>query len=235
MRKLLGTLVLIGYGLLSYESAKAFSSNMTGFYLGPDLGYAVGSVKTKYINSSTLQNLNDDAGLFGPFAGLHAGYQKDTEVMVIGGELYMNFGSINGTLKYNGLPISLPGNLTPLVNNLLTSKIKTTRNFGYGGAFKLGAKLNRIVFYAKVALDFSKFQMKIKNGVFNGSNNKYLFGVGPGLGVEGMVSKSLILGAEWTMLMYQGKSFFNQLSGIPVTGKLKPTVGEFKIRLSVKV
>ena len=94
MRKLLAALVLIGYGLVSCKPAEAFSNNMTGFYLGPDLGYAVGSVKTKYINPFSLQNLNDDAGLSGPFAGLHAGYQKDTEVMVIGGELYMSFGSM---------------------------------------------------------------------------------------------------------------------------------------------
>jgi hypothetical protein len=239
MRKVLAALVLVGFGLMGSKPVVAFSNNMTGFYIGPSLGYAVGSVKTKYINPSilppSLQNINDDAGLFGPFAGLQAGYQKDTGAMVIGGELYMSFGSVQGTLKDNGLPITLPANITPLLNSLLASKIKTTRNFGFGGAFKLGAKMNKIVFYGKVALDFSNFKMKIQNGVFKGTNSKYLFGMGPGLGVEGLVSKSLILGAEWTMLMYQSKSFFNQLQGVPVTAKLKPIVAEFKIRLNVKI
>lgn len=220
MRKSIIAMLALVCGLITATEIHAFSNNLTGFYLGPDLGYAVANMKLKYINSPLARNIDDDASIFGPLAGLHAGYQKDTNTMLIGGEIYLTLGSIKGTIKDRNTP-------------LLT--IKTTRNMGFGGAFKLGAKINRMIFYGKLAGDFSQFKLKLQDSTFNESSKKYLFGVGPGLGVEGLVSKSLILGAEWTLLMYQSKNMLSQLNGVPITMKIKPMVSEFKIRLSMKI
>lgn len=225
-------------GLLSFNAAQAFSNNMTGFYLGPDLGYGVANVKLKYINPlisipnvnlPPLRNIDDDAAIFGPFAGLHVGYQKDTNAIVFGGEIYLTLGSLTGKIRDR--------------NPTFPLEIQTTRNFGFGGAFKLGGKLNKIVLYAKLAADFSQFRLKLQDAVIfppvnialKKTNSKYLFGVGPGLGVEGLVSKSLILGAEWTLIAYQSKNMITQANGIPITAKIKPMVSEFRLRLSMKL
>src|SRR5262245_24855036 len=146
MKKIIRALLCLSLSQCALSYSYAFSNNLTGFFVGPQLGYSMGKDKLKYRRAG-VHNINSDHSITGAVGGLFAGYQKDTESVVFGGEIFVDLGSVKGKLNDR--------------EHLL--KIDFKRSWGYGAAAKIGGKINKLVLYGKFLLEYTNFQAKVQD------------------------------------------------------------------------
>ena len=198
-------------------AAMADAGAFNGFYLGANAGVANTTSKYDYKNvaanttgtsrtsyASTGSNVfqsgkNSNAGQ----AGLYAGYNMQMGQMVVGGEAYVSLDSTKKTLYDDTANAANP-----------MFKVTLKRSVFYGLAARFGFVVSpSTMLYARLAAESGKWTMNsvaapsVANSAsaatasagantMNGTKNGIYFA--PGLGIETVVAKNLLLRAEGT-------------------------------------
>lgn len=196
-------------------SAMADAHKMTGFYAGVNVGYGAG--RTNIDSKNLTSPVKNDAGLEGVIGGLHLGYQHDFNNQFVGGlELSGNLSNTNGKVSVDGDKIT-----------------DLKRKHAFGIAARLGMKINSWLAYVKLGWESAKFDLTGASTAAADATAKKshrLNGFVPGIGMETMLTQNIMFGGEWTYTMYSSKSFKTG----DIDHKVKPRIGDFKLRLSYK-
>jgi opacity protein-like surface antigen len=180
------------------------AETFTGPYAGVNFGYGAGHIEMKDSSAKTKTT----HGMKGVIGGLHLGYQKDFGQFVAGLEASANLS--NSESK----------------NNYTDGRIVLKRRNAYGLAARLGMTLNTWLAYVKLGYENAKFDYRFNDT----KDNKRLNAFVPGFGMETKLTPNVVFGGEWTYTMYSKKSF----KKIDNDEKVKPSIGDFKLRLSYK-
>jgi opacity protein-like surface antigen len=219
MSKIVTLLATTAVAATIATSAVADSKNMTGVYVGGNIGYGAGTDHTKFINNAARVDIKRDTGMNGVVGGVHLGLQKDFGQFVAGLEGSASLSNTKGSFS----------------SGIARTTFKRKNALGVAG--RLGVKLNCWLVYAKLGYENAKFASHLNN--FNvvpssAGKNKRLNAFVPGIGFETMLNNNVLIGGEWTYSLYDGKNFNNTLRGVNVSDKHKPRIGDFKLRLGYK-
>jgi opacity protein-like surface antigen len=187
------------------------SKDLTGIYLGATTGYHSGTGQHKTLTTKR------DAGLQGQIGGLFVGIQKDYGKIVVGAEASFDLSNTSGS-----------------INDDKTGKFRLRHKNSFGFAARLGTKIGENLYYVKAAYDNSKFSSHLHTSKTSASQSKRLDGFMPGVGIEKMINANLVLGAEWSYAIYNGKHFITQLENETVKDYNSPSLSHIKMRLAYK-
>ncbi len=240
-------------------AAMADAGAFNGFYLGANAGVANTTSKYDYKNtagSSTAAHTlatsttggtsyqsgkNSNAGQ----AGLYAGYNMQMGQMVVGGEAYVSLDSTKKTLYDDTANASNP-----------QFNVKLKRTMFYGLAARFGFVVSpSTMLYARLAAESGKWTLNsiaapdtsangnaaanaaAANNVSNSKNGVYF---SPGLGIETVVAKNLLLRAEGTytfaptVKLNQDTTYLEGVNGNNVQHTAKTTQMAVKLGLAYK-
>lgn len=207
----------------SIATSAVANTNMTGVYVGANVGYGAGSDKSNFTDKNAKTFVKNDKGMTGAVGGLHLGFQKDFGQFVAGLEGAANLSNTKSSFSSN--------------SGLAGEKSTFKRKNAFGVAGRIGVKLNCWLAYAKLGYENARFSSSLNNfDVITGSasKSKRLNAFVPGIGFETMLNNHVIVGAEWTYSLYSGKNFNNKIGTTNVSDKHKPRIGDFKLRLGYK-
>lgn len=212
----LKTMIATSAVALAVATSAMADSNFTGFYLGANAGYGAGKA-IQSNKEAAPNNFSADYGMTGAIGGLHTGYQHQLGMFILGAEASANLSNTEGTSKYGNVKTSIK------------------RKHAFGLAARAGVAINSWMTYAKLGWETAKFNNKVSGHVAprldeNFSKDKRLNGFVTGLGFETLVAKNMMIGAEWTYTFYKNTAF--EAGNNP--DKVKPRIGDFKVRLGYK-
>lgn len=190
------------------------SSDMSGFYLGGNLGYGSGST---HLLAKDDENPSDISkfkfGSKGIVGGFHAGFRTMVNKFVVG---------LEGSASLNK---SNRSNMT-LNEGTEVTRLSIKRKDSFGVSSHFGPIINNWLVYGKVGYEGAKFSLRAQENSDIKHNTHRLNGFVPGIGCETLLSDNVMLGAEWSYSMYKNKKFEDS--------KIKARIGDFKLRLSYK-
>lgn len=241
LKKVLASTV-IAAGLLS-GVAHADTPNFTGFYLGANGGYGMGSGKLNtgaFGNNDVRFNLDADHGVKGFRGGLHAGYGYQFEnKFYLGLEVSGDYSNTEGKITED--------NTTGGLSSYLA---KARRKDAFGAALHLGGLLGHVLTYVKLGIETARWNFNfdgdssgdqvvdILDGVAKSDSKKErLLGFVAGLGCATMITENIKFGGEWVYTHYRKSSNLTlKSSNNPrgVTATFRPRTSDFRLRLSYK-
>jgi hypothetical protein len=200
------------------------AETFTGPYAGVNFGYGAGHIdaKTTAKHGAGTESTKNNNGLKGVIGGLHLGYQKDFGQFVAGLEASANLSNTEGKNRADKYSSSLK------------------RKNAYGIAARLGMTLNTWLAYVKLGYESAQFEAKFTDtfaaapNQINGKKKSRINGFVPGFGMETKLTPNVMFGGEWTYSMYSRKTYKAAAGTTEVTAKSKPSIGDFKLRLSYK-
>jgi len=189
MKRIFFSVVLM---VLIFTSASAFADpayNWTGFYLGLQGSYDVGSSDWDFPNAGT----HTDHVLKGGMGGLLVGYNYQTPVnVVVGIETDINYGKITGSSNCPGLGFSCNSEV----------------NWAGSTRARVGYAINRFLPYIAVGVAYIRADLRgdiIATGTeFTSTRNNYI-GWTPSIGLEFAITNNLLARAEYAYY-YFGKN-----------------------------
>jgi outer membrane immunogenic protein len=217
MSKIITLIATSAVAVTLATSAVADSKNMTGFYVGGNVGYGSGTDKIQFNNNPTRVNARSDRGMKGAVGGLHLGFQKDFGQFIAGLEGAASLSNTKGSDSFSTARVSG------------SSAFKRKNALGIAG--RLGVKLNSWAVFAKLGYENAKFTSSNTFGAFSASKNKRLNAFVPGVVLETVLCNNVMIGGEWTYSLYDGKNFSKSTVA---NDKHKPRIGDFKLRLGYK-
>ena len=240
-------------------AAMADAGAFNGFYLGANAGVA--NTTSKYDGKNTAgtsanKNLNTTYSTSGNTfqsgknsnagqAGLYTGYNMQMGQMVVGGELYVSLDSTKKTLYDDTAN-------TP--NPQFNVKLKRTMFYGLAARFGFVVSPSTML-YARLAAESGKWTLNsiaapdtssngnagantaASNNVSNSKNGVYF---SPGLGIETVVAKNLLLRAEGTytfaptVSVNQDTTYLEGVNGNNVKHTAKTSQMAIKLGLAYK-
>ena len=217
MKRILFSFVLLISILVSMTASAAGPYKWTGFYLGLQGSYDVGTSDWDLTDPGT-GHVTDHI-FKGGMGGLHFGYNYQFPInLVIGVDSDINYGKISGFSLDDQVP-------TTLCNSQI-NWLGATR-------FRMGYAVGRLLPYVGIGLAYTRAELYAVN-ILNGAeldNESYYFGWTPSIGLEFAITKNLLARAEYAYYDFGTKSVTFS-DGESVDNKLK--FQGFKFGLSWK-
>ena len=234
----LGLLVSVGLFAASQEAPR---TPFGGMYLASSIGYTNFGVKAKYVYDSqhpvleafdgNINNfhLSKGAGTF----DLRLGIGKQISSFYVGGEISAHIQSIRARF-INGFTENPDDNPDYGTDRTFAITMKES----YAGVVKFGVTLKETLFYAKVGIVQTRFQINsnypyfVSNGeiVEDLQRTKYVMGGVGGVGTEVSLTKHLSVFGEASYAQYPKKTFVH-----PEISKTTYRPSSFSFNLGVKV